>query len=90
VVQCRERNEIKRAGLSKTIRAMVRTEFGIDCFVELVPTRTLPRTSSGKLARARARLEFLDRRRAVAVQNIGKTVTTRSEAQGEEKLRYSA
>jgi fatty-acyl-CoA synthase len=90
VVQCRERNEIKRASLAKTIRAMVRTEFGIDCFVELVPTRTLPRTSSGKLARARARQDFLDRRKAAAIKNIAKTVQTRSEEQGEEKLRYSA
>jgi len=90
VVQCRERNEIKRASLAKTIRAMVRTEFGIDCYVELVPTRTLPRTSSGKLARARARQDFLDRRKAAAVKNIAKTVQTRSEEQGEEKLRYSA
>jgi fatty-acyl-CoA synthase len=69
---------------------MVRSEFGIDCFVELVPTRTLPRTSSGKLARARARLEFLDRRRVAAVQKMPKTVQKRSEDTGEEKLRYSA
>lgn len=67
VVQCRERDEIKRARLSKTITAMVRSEFGIDCIVELVPTRTLPRTSSGKLARARARLDFIERRRAASV-----------------------
>jgi fatty-acyl-CoA synthase len=90
VVQCRERNDIKRASLVRTITAMVRSEFGIDCFVELVPTRTLPRTSSGKLARARARLDFLDRRRAAAVQNVAKSVQTRPEATGEEKLRYSA
>jgi fatty-acyl-CoA synthase len=42
----------------------VRSEFGIDVVVELVPTRTLPRTSSGKLARARARLDYLGRRHA--------------------------
>jgi fatty-acyl-CoA synthase len=90
VIQCRERNDIKRASLVRTITAMVRSEFGIDCFVELVPTRTLPRTSSGKLARARARLEFLDRRRVAAVQKMPKTVQKRSEDTGEEKLRYSA
>jgi fatty-acyl-CoA synthase len=32
-----------------------------------VPTRTLPRTSSGKLARARARLDYLTRNRGAAV-----------------------
>lgn len=90
VIQCRERNDIKRASLVRTITAMVRSEFGIDCHVELVPTRTLPRTSSGKLARARARLDFLDRRRTAAVQNVARTVQTRPEATGEEKLRYSA
>ena len=46
VVQCRERDEIKRARLVKTIAGLVRSEFGIDVIVELVPTRTLPRTSS--------------------------------------------
>ncbi|HKL45050.1 MAG TPA: fatty acyl-AMP ligase, partial [Roseovarius sp.] len=51
--------------LVKTISSLVRSEYGIDCIIELVPTRTLPRTSSGKLARARARLDFLGRRRAV-------------------------
>ena len=68
VVQCRERDEIKRARLVKTIASLVRSEYGIDCIIELVPTRTLPRTSSGKLARARARLDFLGRRRAAGVE----------------------
>jgi fatty-acyl-CoA synthase len=64
VIQCRERDEIKRARLVKTIASLVRSEYGIDCIIELVPTRTLPRTSSGKLARARARLDYLARRLA--------------------------
>ena len=68
VVQCRERDEIKRARLVKTIASLVRSEYGIDCIIELVPTRTLPRTSSGKLARARARLDFLGRRCAAGVE----------------------
>lgn len=68
VVQCRERDEVKRERLRKTIAAMVRTELGIDVFVELVPKHTLPRTSSGKLSRARARLDFIARRTAAAAQ----------------------
>jgi fatty-acyl-CoA synthase len=67
VVQCRERDEIRRARLVKTIASLVRSEYGIDCIVELVPPRTLPRTSSGKLARARARLDYLTRNRGAAV-----------------------
>jgi fatty-acyl-CoA synthase len=32
---------------------------GMSCVVELVPPRTLPRTSSGKLSRSKARLQYL-------------------------------
>ena len=77
VVQCRERDEIKRARLVKTIASLVRSEYGIDCIIELVPTRTLPRTSSGKLARARARLDFLGRRRAAARRSNPRPSTPR-------------
>lgn len=92
VVQCRERDEIKRARLSKTITSMVRSEFGIDCIVELVPTRTLPRTSSGKLARARARLDFIERRRAAlaAVHVVPEPIQSRQPEPDETPIRYIA
>ena len=32
----------------------------LDCYVELVPIHSLPRTSSGKLSRAKARLDFIN------------------------------
>jgi fatty-acyl-CoA synthase len=32
----------------------------LDCYVELVPPRSLPKTSSGKLSRAKARLDFIN------------------------------
>jgi fatty-acyl-CoA synthase len=35
-------------------------EMSLDCYVELVPTRSLPKTSSGKLSRAKARLDFIN------------------------------
>ena len=60
IVQCRETNDERRADLIQSIRNSVRTEFGTDCHVVLVPPHTLPRTSSGKLSRSRARLEFLE------------------------------
>ncbi|HDP89556.1 MAG TPA: fatty acyl-AMP ligase [Thioalkalivibrio sp.] len=62
VVQCRERDMTKREQLIKNIKGLVRAELGIECIVELVPPKTLPRTSSGKLSRSRARLEFIARR----------------------------
>jgi fatty-acyl-CoA synthase len=47
--------------LRKIISAKVRASFGVSCHVELVPPKTLPKTSSGKLSRATARLGFLAR-----------------------------
>jgi fatty-acyl-CoA synthase len=61
VIQCRVSDEAKRAGLSKRVTSLTREELGISCFVELVPPRTLPRTSSGKLSRSGARTDFLKR-----------------------------
>jgi fatty-acyl-CoA synthase len=61
VIQCRVSDEAKRARLSENVKRLVREELGISCFVELVPPRTLPRTSSGKLSRSGARKDFLKR-----------------------------
>ena len=64
VVQCRN---VERAGadrLADRIRAHVLKEWGIVCAVDLVPRNTLPRTTSGKLSRTRARQDFLRRRAA--------------------------
>ncbi|KGE03968.1 fatty acyl-AMP ligase [Pseudohaliea rubra] len=59
VVQCRERDPNRRHSLVRRLTAIVRTELGLDCYVELVPPHSLPRTSSGKLSRAKARLDFI-------------------------------
>jgi fatty-acyl-CoA synthase len=61
VVQCRESDVVKRAGLIERLHSLIREELAIDCFIELVPPHTLPRTSSGKLSRSGARREFLKR-----------------------------
>jgi hypothetical protein len=61
VIQCREQDESLRADLKKRVHKLVRRGFGIDCFIELVPRHTLPRTTSGKLSRSRARKDFLNR-----------------------------
>ncbi len=59
LVQCRTSDPAERARLKETIRAKVRAITGMTGIVELVPPRTLPRTSSGKLSRTRARQLYL-------------------------------
>jgi fatty-acyl-CoA synthase len=61
VLECRETNEAKRMNLVNRLHGEIRTELGIDCFIELVPRNTLPRTTSGKLSRSGARKDFLKR-----------------------------
>ena len=59
LVQCRTSDPGERTRLRDVIRDKVRTITGMNCVVELVPPRTLPRTSSGKLSRAKARNLYL-------------------------------
>lgn len=59
LVQCRTSDEIERLHLRNEIREKVRAITGMNCVIELVPPRTLPRTSSGKLSRAKARNLYL-------------------------------
>jgi fatty-acyl-CoA synthase len=60
MVQCRETDPAKRNNLVRRLTALVRMEMSLDCYVELVPIHSLPRTSSGKLSRAKARLDFIN------------------------------
>jgi fatty-acyl-CoA synthase len=60
LVQCRTSDESERLRLRDEIRERVRSVTGMNCVVELVPPRTLPRTSSGKLSRAKARNLYLN------------------------------
>jgi fatty-acyl-CoA synthase len=74
VIQCRESDVAERASLIERLRSLIREELGIDCFIELVPPHTLPRTSSGKLSRSGARRDFLKRigsERLVQPQTMG-------------------
>ena len=59
LVQCRTTDEVERAKLREQIRDKVRSVTGMNCVIELVPPRTLPRTSSGKMSRAKARNLYL-------------------------------
>ncbi len=59
LVHCRTTDGEERSKLREAIREKVRSITGMNCVVELVPPRSLPRTSSGKLSRAKARRLYL-------------------------------
>ena len=59
LVHCRVSDPAERQRLRDQIRDKVRAITGMNCVVELVPPRTLPRTSSGKLSRAKAKKLYL-------------------------------
>ncbi|KPM24635.1 acyl-CoA synthetase [Citromicrobium sp. RCC1885] len=59
LVHCRVSDPEERRVLRERIREKVQSVTGMQCLVELVPPRTLPRTSSGKLSRAKAKRLYL-------------------------------
>ncbi|WP_260482303.1 fatty acyl-AMP ligase [Sphingomicrobium flavum] len=59
LVHCRVSDSQERVRLRDDIKERVRSITGISPIVELVPPRTLPRTSSGKLSRVKARNLYL-------------------------------
>ncbi len=59
LVHCRVSDPVERRKLHDQIRDKVRSITGMNCVIELVPPRTLPRTSSGKLSRAKAKTQYL-------------------------------
>ena len=59
LVHCRVSDPVERARLHEEIREKVRSVTGMNCVVELVPPKSLPRTSSGKLSRAKAKRLYL-------------------------------
>ena len=59
LVHCRVSDPIERLRLREQIADKVRSVTGMSCIVELVPPKTLPRTSSGKLSRAKAKKLYL-------------------------------
>jgi fatty-acyl-CoA synthase len=63
VVQCRETDTAKRNDLMDRLQRLIREDLAVDCHIELVPLHTLPRTSSGKLSRSKARQNFIESHR---------------------------
>jgi len=58
LVQCRASGIEDRQKLHADVRAKVQDAVGILCDIVLVPARSLPKTTSGKLARGRAKKMF--------------------------------
>lgn len=59
LVQCREAQAASREALRRRVAEVVLAAAGLRCAVALVPHNWLPRTSSGKLSRVRARELYL-------------------------------
>src|SRR5690606_9645645 len=58
LVQCRASAAEDREKLRNDVKTKVQDAVGILCDVVLVPARSLPKTTSGKLARGRAKKMF--------------------------------
>jgi len=59
LVHCRVTDPVERARLRDAVADKVRAVLGHPAVVELVPPKSLPRTSSGKLSRAKAKKLYL-------------------------------
>ena len=78
LVQWREGSSTKQEEFVHRLQGLIRERFGLDCFIEIVPPHTLPRTSSGKLSRSKAREEFLSRHGPAILQGkwVGRSAST--------------
>ncbi|WP_262696304.1 fatty acyl-AMP ligase [Kordiimonas aquimaris] len=59
LAQCRVSDPAERVKLTEALKKKIQAETGVNCIIELVPPKSLPRTSSGKLSRTKARNEYL-------------------------------
>lgn len=59
LAQCRQRDPREQARFTDDLRRQIYNATGITCLIELVPAKSLPRTSSGKLSRSKARSQYL-------------------------------
>lgn len=59
LAQCRISDAAERVKLVDALKKQIQAETGVNCIVELVPPKSLPRTSSGKLSRTKARNQYL-------------------------------
>ncbi|MCP5145532.1 MAG: fatty acyl-AMP ligase [Gammaproteobacteria bacterium] len=82
VVESREANPAKSKELVDELTAKIGTHFGIQCHVDLVSPHTLPRTSSGKLSRSRAKQDYIERVAAARAADAQWSVANTAGAHG--------
>ncbi len=58
-IQCRVNSQERREQIVHSLTARIQSEFGIAVDIELLPPHSIPRTSSGKPARAEAKKRYL-------------------------------
>ena len=81
LAQCRLSDHAAIEALRRQVAAAVRSSAGVECDVVMVPPRSLPFTSSGKLSRAGAKAGYLSGDIAEIV-----ATKTKSTEQGAESL----
>lgn len=59
LIQCRISDAGERIQFSDMVKKKVQNATSVNCLVELVPPKSLPRTSSGKLSRTKARNQYV-------------------------------
>ncbi|EFF2114514.1 AMP-binding protein, partial [Escherichia coli] len=57
-IQCRISDEERRGQLIHALAARIQSEFGVTADIDLLPPHSIPRTSSGKPARAEAKKRY--------------------------------
>jgi fatty-acyl-CoA synthase len=70
-IQCRIGSEERREQIVHSLSASIQSEFGVAVDIELLPPHSIPRTSSGKPARAEAKKRWLSAALYPAVQLAG-------------------
>ncbi len=61
LIECRINDPAVRVNLVKHLQGRMHKDIGIECKIELVPRNSIPRTTSGKLARSAMRTDYLNR-----------------------------
>ena len=65
LIECRNNKPGVRDELVKHLHGLIHAEIGIDCKIEIVPRNSIPRTTSGKLARSATQTNYLNRTAAM-------------------------
>ncbi|TKI04712.1 fatty acyl-AMP ligase [Martelella alba] len=69
-IQCRISAEERRTQIVHSLSARIQSEFGVAVHIELLPPHSIPRTSSGKPARAEAKKRWLTALHCPQVQQL--------------------